>query len=72
MTILPQTGAAQASQTRIAKVKKAATFIGKRLGDRASKAILKSAAADSKKRRNRQTLWGGCTDANPKLLLNDT
>ena len=22
--------------------------------------------------RNRQTLWGGCTDANPKLLLNDT
>ena len=23
-------------------------------------------------RRNRQTLWGGCTDANPKLLLNDT
>ncbi|MCI6727212.1 MAG: hypothetical protein MR505_02510 [Bacteroidales bacterium] len=21
--------------------------------------------------RNRQTLWGGCTDANPKLLLND-
>ena len=49
MTILPQTGAAQASQTRIAKVKKAATFIGKRLGDRASKAILKSAAADSKK-----------------------
>ena len=49
MTILPQTGAAQASQTRIAKVKKAATFIGKHLGDRASKAILKSAAADSKK-----------------------
>lgn len=49
MTILPQTGAAQASQTRIAKVKKAATFIGKRLGDRASKAILKSAVADSKK-----------------------
>ena len=25
-----------------------------------------------KGRRNRQTLWGGCTDANPKLLLNDT
>ena len=25
-----------------------------------------------KYRRNRQTLWGGCTDANPKLLLNDT
>ena len=25
-----------------------------------------------KNRRNRQTLWGGCTDANPKLLLNDT
>ncbi len=24
------------------------------------------------KRRNRQTLWGWCTDANPKLLLNDT
>ena len=24
------------------------------------------------RRRNRQTLWGGCTDANPKLLLNDT
>ena len=23
-------------------------------------------------RRNRQTLWGGRTDANPKLLLNDT
>ena len=23
-------------------------------------------------RRNRQTLWGGYTDANPKLLLNDT
>ena len=23
-------------------------------------------------RRNRQTLWGSCTDANPKLLLNDT
>ena len=23
-------------------------------------------------RRNRQTPWGGCTDANPKLLLNDT
>ena len=23
-------------------------------------------------RRNRQTLWGGCTDANPKLSLNDT
>ena len=22
--------------------------------------------------RNRQTLWGGRTDANPKLLLNDT
>ena len=22
--------------------------------------------------RNRQTLWGGCTYANPKLLLNDT
>ena len=22
--------------------------------------------------RNRQTLWGGCTDANPKLSLNDT
>ena len=22
-------------------------------------------------RRNRQTLWGGRTDANPKLLLND-
>ena len=22
--------------------------------------------------RNRQTLWGGCTDAKPKLLLNDT
>ena len=22
--------------------------------------------------RNRQTLWGGCTDANAKLLLNDT
>ena len=27
---------------------------------------------DDKERRNRQTLWGGCTDANPKLLLNDT
>ena len=26
----------------------------------------------SSNRRNRQTLWGGCTDANPKLLLNDT
>ena len=25
-----------------------------------------------KSRRNRQTPWGGCTDANPKLLLNDT
>ena len=25
----------------------------------------------SRNRRNRQTLWGGCTDANPKLLLND-
>ena len=24
------------------------------------------------KRRNRQTLWGGCTAATPKLLLNDT
>ena len=23
-------------------------------------------------RRNRQTLWGGCTDTNPKSLLNDT
>ena len=23
-------------------------------------------------RRNRQTLWGGCTAANPKLLPNDT
>ena len=22
--------------------------------------------------RNRQTLWGSCTDTNPKLLLNDT
>ena len=22
--------------------------------------------------RNRQTLWGGCAAANPKLLLNDT
>ena len=49
MTILPETGAAQTPQARIAKVKKAATFIGKRLGDRASKSILKSAAADSKK-----------------------
>ena len=27
---------------------------------------------DEKYWRNRQTLWGGCTDANPKLLLNDT
>ena len=27
---------------------------------------------DEAGRRNRQTLWGGCTDANPKLLLNDT
>ena len=25
-----------------------------------------------KKWRSRQTLWGSCTDANPKLLLNDT
>ena len=49
MTILPETGAAQTPQARIAKVKKTATFIGKRLGDRVSKAILKSAAADSKK-----------------------
>ena len=49
MTILPETGAAQTPQARIAKVKKAATFIGKRLGGRASKSILKSAAADSKK-----------------------
>ena len=49
MTILPETGAAQTPQARIAKVKKTATFIGKRLGDRASKSILKSAAADSKK-----------------------
>ena len=49
MTILPKTGAAQTPQARIAKVKKAATFIGKRLGDRASKSILKSAAADRKK-----------------------
>ena len=49
MTILPETGAAQTPQTRIAKVEKAATFIGKRLGDRVNKAILKSAAADSKK-----------------------
>ena len=23
-------------------------------------------------RRNRQTLWGECTEANPKLLLNGT
>ena len=23
-------------------------------------------------RRTRQTLWGGCADANPKLLPNDT
>lgn len=23
-------------------------------------------------RRNRQTLWGSCADANPKLLPNDT
>ena len=29
-------------------------------------------ANTEKFRRNRQTLWGGCTDANPKLLLNDT
>ena len=27
---------------------------------------------DTKVRRNRQTLWGGRTDANPKLSLNDT
>ncbi len=27
---------------------------------------------DDEQRRNRQTLWGGCTDANPKLLPNDT
>ena len=26
----------------------------------------------NKKWRSRQTLWGSCTDANPKLLLNDT
>ena len=25
-----------------------------------------------RKWRSRQTLWGSCTDANPKLLLNDT
>ncbi len=49
MTILPETGAAQTPQARIAKVEKAATFIGKLLGDRVNKAILKSAAADSKK-----------------------
>ena len=28
--------------------------------------------AHQKKRRTRQTLWGGRTDANPKLSLNDT
>ena len=28
--------------------------------------------AEIKKRRNRQTLWGSCTDTNPKLLPNDT
>ena len=49
MTILPETGAAQTPQARIAKVEKAATFIGKLLGDRVNKAILKSAAANSKK-----------------------
>ena len=27
---------------------------------------------DRDKRRNRQTLWGECTEANPKLLLNGT
>ena len=27
---------------------------------------------NEKERRTRQTLWGGRTDANPKLLLNDT
>ena len=27
---------------------------------------------DENKRRTRQTLWEECTDANPKLSLNDT
>ena len=31
-----------------------------------------NAATKLQNGRNRQTLWGGCTDANPKLLLNDT
>ena len=28
--------------------------------------------AEAINRRTRQTLWGGCADANPKLLPNDT
>ena len=43
---------------------------------RRCKTLAQAAAVDrglgNKSRRNRQTLWGGCTDANPKLLLNDT
>ena len=37
-----------------------------------TQSVIKAKNQNSKKRRNRQTLWGGCTDANPKLLLNDT
>ena len=40
--------------------------------NRLSKYIVGKLVKLAKKRRNRQTLWGGCTDANPKLLLNDT
>ena len=44
--------------------------------DATSKEVVPSATIiieySDKTGRNRQTLWGGCTDANPKLLLNDT
>ena len=50
------------------------------LGDSVNSGLKSLAGKDRKvvvkglaeKGRNRQTLWGGCTDANPKLLLNDT
>ena len=39
-------------------------------GNIADKALIEQVFSEN--RRNRQTLWGECTEANPKLLLNGT
>ena len=46
--------------------------VGWTFSDQEEVAIIDMRQGMEKNWRNRQTLWGGCTDANPKLLLNDT